>query len=280
MLRISPYSHGGVDQIIGAMQGWAWEFVHHKIIGFEDLHPSETEQKAIVRALYDRFDVRCTECNEAPRPSHISKLGETDQAFFHGGIDEVEERNWHMDDAHFEETTALLSLYMVHFDYPPGPVGNTVFCDMEKLFDNAPDDIKEYALKTKMCHIYPAGGSDGEKVSEVEPRGAIHDAVRKHAVTYKKSFFAPNFAFGPADGYGSRDDPEFGKYLNWVGEQVKDPANQERWIWNEGDLVIWDNRNLMHTMSGGWNAGERIFNRCAIGREKPVGVSENLVLFE
>ena len=81
MLRISPYSHGGVDEIIGEMQGWAWEFVHHKVIGFEDLDPSETEQKAIMRALYDRFDTRCTECNEAPRPSHVSKLGETDQAF-------------------------------------------------------------------------------------------------------------------------------------------------------------------------------------------------------
>ena len=278
MLRISPYSHGGVDEIIGEMQGWAWEFVHHKVIGFEDLDPSETEQKAIMRALYDRFDTRCTECNEAPRPSHVSKLGETDQAFFHGEIEEVEQRNWHMDDAHFEETTAILSLHMTHFAYPPGPVGNTVFCDMERLFEIAPDDIKEYALKTKMRHVYPESGSDGEKVIEGEIRGAVHDAVRKHTVTHNKSFFAPNFSFGPVDG--SRNDPEFGKYLNWVGEQCKDPANQERWIWNEGDMVIWDNRNLMHTMSGGWNAGERIFNRCAIGREKPVGVSENLVLFE
>ena len=278
MLRISPYSHGGVDEIIGEMQGWAWEFVHHKVIGFEDLDPSETEQKAIMRALYDRFDTRCTECNEAPRPSHVSKLGETDQAFFHGEIEEVEQRNWHMDDAHFEETTAILSLHMTHFAYPPGPVGNTVFCDMERLFEIAPDDIKEYALKTKMRHVYPESGSDGEKVIEGEIRGAVHDAVRKHTVTHNKSFFAPNFSFGPVDG--SRNDPEFGKYLNGVGEQVKDPANQERWIWNEGDMVIWDNRNLMHTMSGGWNAGERIFNRCAIGREKPVGVSENLVLFE
>ena len=276
MLRISPYSHGGVDQIIGDMQGWAWEFIHHKIIGFEDLHPSETEQKAIVRALYDWFDVRCTECNEAPRPSNVSKLGVTDQAFFHGGIDEVEERNWHMDDATFEETTAILSLHMTHFAYPPGPVGNTVFCDMERLFQQAPEETQRYALETRMHHVEPEGGSDGEQQRDHALQGAVHDGIRIHPETKRTSFYVPNFWFKPEE----ESTPEFVEYIEYIKEQVYDPVNQERWIWNEGDMVIWDNRNLMHTMSGGWNAGERIFNRCSIGREKPVGVSENLVLFE
>lgn len=276
MLRISPYSHGGVDQIIEDMQGWAWEFVHHKVIGFEDLHPSGTEQKAIMRALYNRFNVRCTECNEAPPPSHITQLGIHDQGFFHGEIGEVEERNWHMDDATFEKTTAILSLHMTHFAYPPGPVGNTVFCDMERLFQQAPEETQRYALETRMHHVEPEGGSDGEQERDHALQGAIHDGVRIHPETKQTSFYVPNFWFEPEE----ESTPEFVEYIEYIKEQVYDPVNQERWIWNEGDMVIWDNRNLMHTMSGGWNAGERIFNRCSIGTEKPIGVSENLVLFE
>ena len=107
-------------------------------------------------------------------------------------------------------------------------------------------------------------------------QGAVHDGIRIHPQTKQTSFYVPNFWFEPEE----ESTPEFVEYIEYIKEQVYDPVNQERWIWNEGDFLIWDNRNLMHTMSGGWAVGERVFNRCSIGREKPIGVGRDLLLFQ
>ena len=49
--------------------------------------------------------------------------------------------------------------------------------------------------------------------------------------------------------------------------------NQDNWIWwrwNEGDFLVWDNRCFIHSFTGGWDVGDRIFHRFPVGVEKPV----------
>ena len=37
--------------------------------------------------------------------------------------------------------------------------------------------------------------------------------------------------------------------------------------WEEGDVMIWDNRNTVHTFHGGWRLGERVFRKLELGCE-------------
>ena len=43
----------------------------------------------------------------------------------------------------------------------------------------------------------------------------------------------------------------------------------DSWEWGQGDLVIWDNRAVLHSFSPGWSHDQRIFTRCEVGKEKP-----------
>ena len=44
---------------------------------------------------------------------------------------------------------------------------------------------------------------------------------------------------------------EFQNYINWFKEYRQNEDNLIRWEWDVGDLIIWDNRNTVH--STGWS---------------------------
>jgi hypothetical protein len=63
--------------------------------------------------------------------------------------------------------------------------------------------------------------------------------------------------------------PWFNELKQWVTSQLANQGRRYTWYWKQGDLVIWDNRSVIHSFSSGWQRDERIFNRCEIGNEKP-----------
>ena len=91
------------------------------------------------------------------------------------------------------------------------------------------------------------------------------------------NFENPNIPYTPQ---GTPDDDQFKKLWDFMVLDVMkafDPDHPCLYVreWEEGDLFIWDNRNLMHTFEGGWALGSRIFDKVEYGHEKPYYGSPN-----
>ena len=67
---------------------------------------------------------------------------------------------------------------------------------------------------------------------------------------------------------------EFQSYLDWFRAYRESNLTEGdvylTWEWDEGDFIIWDNRNIIHSVTGGWKIGDRIFNKINAKMEKAI----------
>lgn len=159
---------------------------------------------------------------------------------------------WHSDTAFLEKPIPLTLLYPQVI--PKASVRTTMFIDLERVYEEMPDYLKKVLENAYFIHSgkwkykvrkEDAGLDIGEiinMVDEVQPP-VHHPAIITHPATRKKSIYATKgFTIGVVDMSHEESD----KLLKRVFEFME----QERFIstfqWEIGDLIIWDNRFLVH----------------------------------
>lgn len=241
-------------QLLDDADYFAEILVRNKMIGFKDLNPTDEEFMAIMRAIY-RGD------NE---PSNLAPGLLFEQS--HNGnkytqTDDVEwfiNSQWHMDNPFLEKVPSYTALRMDTFTCPP-ECGQTFVYSLVNAYRDCPDEIKEH-LETAM--FIQSTGFVGDESTEL-PR---HPALRTHPATGETMLF-----WSGHDVHLDGDDNAewFKKLKTYMRSQLSDPSLRYSWQWAEGDVVIWDNRAVLHSFSPGWSHDQRVFTRCEVGTEKP-----------
>ncbi|NDH60558.1 MAG: TauD/TfdA family dioxygenase [Alphaproteobacteria bacterium] len=153
---------------------------------------------------------------------------------------------WHTDMSYNPVPPRASLLYAL--EVPPDG-GNTGFLNMHEAYETLPAELKR-AVEGRTCIHDSSRNSAGElrkgfqRTLDVrQTPGAVHPLVRLHPVTQRKALFL-----------GRRP----GAYIHGLpveeSEALLDAvwahATQERFAWYEkwraGDLVLWDNRSVMH----------------------------------
>jgi taurine dioxygenase len=153
---------------------------------------------------------------------------------------------WHTDMSYNPMPPRASLLYAL--EVPPDG-GNTGFLNMYAAYETLPADLK-HAIDGKGCIHDSSRNSAGElrrgfqRTLDVrQTPGAVHPLVRLHPVTKRKALFL-----------GRRP----GAYIHGLGVEESEAlldavwahATQERFAWYQkwrvGDLVLWDNRCVMH----------------------------------
>lgn len=153
---------------------------------------------------------------------------------------------WHTDMSYNPLPPRASLLYAL--EVPPDG-GNTGFLNMYAAYETLPADLKR-AIEGKGCIHDSSRNSAGElrrgfqRTLDVrQTPGAVHPLVRLHPVTKRKALFL-----------GRRP----GAYIHGLGVEESEAlldavwahATQERFAWYQkwraGDLVLWDNRCVMH----------------------------------
>jgi len=153
---------------------------------------------------------------------------------------------WHTDMSYNPLPPRASLLYAL--EVPPDG-GNTGFLNMYAAYETLPDDLQR-AVEGRICIHDSSRNSAGElrrgfqRTLDVrQTPGAVHPLVRLHPVTKRKALFL-----------GRRP----GAYIHGLpveeSEALLDAvwahATQERFAWYQkwraGDLVLWDNRCVMH----------------------------------
>jgi taurine dioxygenase len=174
----------------------------------------------------------------------------------------------HSNDAKPPKATALHAVKL------PRTGGDTQFVNMYEAYDGLPEKSKRRIDGLKARHVYQSRHSERKLMSlSEEKRSAvaafvIHPLVRTHAQSGRKALYINPIRIEEIVGM---DDAEALPLLAELLEHATQPRFEYRHKWKVGDVVIWDNRCLMHKANGDYPVSQvRYLYRLMLKGETPV----------
>ncbi len=197
---------------------------------------------------------------------YISNVLEDGRAIGSLGSGEAE---WHTDMSYLPEPPSASVLYAREV---PQTGGNTSFCDMAAVLDALPVDLRS-AIEGRLLRHDASMTSAGElrrgaqAVTDVRAtRGAVHPIVRTHPETGRQSLFLGRRTNAYIEGF---DVSESEALLDALWVFVRQPQFAWEHVWRAGDLLVWDNRTLMHRRDSFDAGARRIMLRTQVKGDRP-----------
>lgn len=176
---------------------------------------------------------------------------------------------WHTDGSWRRVTGQATMLYAIEI---PGEGGETHFCDMYGAYAALSDEMKSRLAGARALHNLDFSRSrrHGEDpMTEAQKREVPpvdHPVVRTHPETGRKCIFLGDHA----ETIIGLDYEQGRKLVEEINALAIRPELTYRHRWRKRDLVIWDNRCLMHRSTPYDTTRERrVMRRCTILGEVP-----------
>lgn len=155
----------------------------------------------------------------------------------------------------------------------PSKGGDTQFVDMQRAYDDLDASIKAKIADVSAVHVYQSSHSD-RKLMKVEgaktgatPKDVIHPLVRTHPETGRKALYLNPIRIERLVGM---PDSVALVLLRELLEHATQERYQYRHKWLVGDLVLWDNRCLLHKANGDYDhSGVRYLYRVMLKGGQP-----------
>jgi alpha-ketoglutarate-dependent 2,4-dichlorophenoxyacetate dioxygenase len=244
------------------------------VLVFRDQQIDDAQQLAFSRNFgtleIANSDVRREEDRRlAPEVGDVSNLGKNNDIL--GREDRrrlfsLGNQLWHSDSS-FKPTPAKYSL--LHARVLPSKDGNTEFADMRAAYDALDDDTKQEIndLVCEHSQQYSRGvlGFDFTDEERLRNPPVPQRLVRRHPGSGRRSIFLSAHA-GAIRGWPM---PEARALLRDLTEH----ATQRKFVyaheWRLGDLVMWDNRAMMHRARRYDPAEVRELHRTTVADDRP-----------
>jgi alpha-ketoglutarate-dependent 2,4-dichlorophenoxyacetate dioxygenase len=171
---------------------------------------------------------------------------------------------WHSDSS-FKAVPSLCSLLSARVVPPVG--GNTEFATMTAAYDALPDNIKAEldGLVAEHSLVFSRETVSTESLTaemKAELPGAWQTMVRENPVTHRKAIYAGAHC-SHVIGW-PRDEGRV--FIAWLNEFATQPQFRYSHAWRDGDLVIWDNRAVLHRATTYDTAAhKRLMQRTTVG---------------
>ncbi len=181
---------------------------------------------------------------------------------------------WHTDWSFGKNPPSATMLYSLVI---PPTGGNTSFINQHKALSEMPSDLRS-RLEGKMAihsakAAYAPDGLYGEREEGSDRAMKIsfskdaynvqqHPIIRVHPESSEETLFGCfGYIIGIADVTPEEEVDLLTDLYNW---QTR-PEFQYEHEWEEGMLVMWDNRSVLHKANGGYEGYERVLHRTVIG---------------
>ena len=174
------------------------------------------------------------------------------------------EATWHSDMTYILDPPPASILFGV--EVPPTG-GDTHFSDQAAAYECLPKELVRRVSGLKIKHN-AAHTSVGDLRAGFEPikdprqaPGAIHPIVRIHDETKRLALYLGRREFAYVEGMSLEDSEQLLDEL-WAYAALE----QNVWtqFWEIGDLIIWDNRRVLHRRDGFDQAHRRLMKRCQV----------------
>jgi len=177
---------------------------------------------------------------------------------------------WHSD-VSFKQRPASASI--MHAIEIPDIGGDTLFCNMTAAYEALSGAMKEMLAPLHAHHDFAQTAATQfakPVVIEEDLKGdnrAVHPVVRTHGDTGRKSLYVNP---GMTTGLDNFDDEESAVLLGFLFDHATQPEFTFRHHYRQGDVVMWDNRSLMHYAINDYGDQPRYMERTTSIGEKPV----------
>lgn len=140
---------------------------------------------------------------------------------------------------------------ILHAHEIPSHGGHTRFCNTNKAYQDLPANKKKFFNSLNAVHCYDTERAPARPVkrtaSEIkETPDVIHPLILKHDETNIKSIY---FNANRTDRIVGYEKKESNQILDEIDNHITQNKYRYDHKWNIGDIIIWDNRCLIHSVN-------------------------------
>jgi taurine dioxygenase len=141
----------------------------------------------------------------------------------------------------------------------PSSGGDTQFINMYRAYEDLPAETRQRIDGLRAIHVYQSSHSArklmnlSEERRERVPNAVLHPLVRTHPVTGRKALYINPIRI---EGIVELAEGEALSLLDELLAHATQPRYEYRHRWLPGDVVMWDNRCLMHKANGDYDMSE------------------------
>ena len=187
---------------------------------------------------------------------------------------------WHSDSSHHAVPVTLTILQSV---VNPRSGGTTDFCNMYAAFSALPDQVKEKVAGRSGIHHVSKALNPRVVISNNRPDAKAYyekqvasrakvaqPIVRTHEETGRQALYvSPRFTIG----IEGMEDAEAQPLLDQLFASINDSLRPYHYLhrYRDGDLILWDNRCLVHRAMGGYKLPDirRMHRTTVAGETRP-----------
>jgi len=228
-------------------------FTAHSVLVIRGQTLSPPEVLAGARLFGDVFPQHNTRFS-LPECPEIHYLSNQDK--FPDGRRYIPGEGWHTDHSNDVSPPKATILYAVTL---PSHGGDTQYANMAAAFDALPQEQQRRIGDLRAIHVYQSSHSARQLMSlpsaakERVPNAVLHPVVRTHPETGRKSIFINPIRI---EGIVGMDHREALPLLDDLLAHATQERFQYRHRWQPGDMVMWDNRCLLHKANGDYDMNE------------------------
>ena len=233
-----PFSKFALEKIIKA-------FTQHHVLIFRQQNLSKIEQESFTRN-FGEIEGHVGRLPNGQRLPNVHTVTNIDNLTGKPTAAPHTDGNyyWHTDKSYHAVPSLMTLLHAV--DIPPEG-GDTLFCNMHMAYDALPPEEQRKIANLRAVHSWEASrkntGNIPATAKQIRERPPVsHPIVRTHPETGRKSLYI-GMHTSHVEGIS---EVEGKNLLNELLEAATTSKNIYRHKWQSGDLVLWDNRCLLH----------------------------------
>jgi taurine dioxygenase len=243
-------------------------FVVHSVLVFRDQHLTPHQLLAAIGLFGEIFPQHNSRfaLPDCPLVHYISN-----QDFYPDGRRYIPGEGFHTDHSNAVCPPKATALHAINL---PDHGGDTQYVNMHLAYDKLPDKTKRRLDGLKAIHVYQSRHS-ARKLMELTgdgrdrvPEAVVHPIVRTHPESGRKAIYINPIRI---EGIVGMAEAEALALLADLLEHATQARHQYRHQWRPGDLVMWDNRSLLHKANGDYDMSQlRYLYRIMLKGDVPV----------
>jgi len=168
---------------------------------------------------------------------------------------QVRGENYHTDHSNEvcpPKATMLLAISL------PSHGGDTQFVDVRQAHDDLPSDLKQRIKGLRSCHVHQSSRSP-RSFAKLSPEAlqAIPQTWQPLVIRHPDSGRAALYLnTGRMEGIEGMADDAAHALIEQLYQHATQVRYEYRHVWRKGDMVIWDNRSVMHQANADYNPEE------------------------
>lgn len=219
---------------------------------------------APIEQIYGQFNI--------PDHPEIGLLTSEDTDSSGSGQRKIRGTSWHTDASYFETPPKATMLFA---ECVPASGGDTEFLSTAAAYAALCPELKDRISKAQAVHNYQSSRSPRQLIarsaSQVErfPEGTLHPLARLNPDNGRRAIYLNPIRIECIDGL-PRDESD--ALLDELLEFCQSPRFYYRHCWHAGDVVIWDNRSILHQANDDydWRTQKRRLMRIMLAGERPI----------